>query len=109
MYLLNTIIVVLKLLYGIPEAGTYWWAIYYKYYKEKLSIIISTYDPCFLITTKKEVFGLIGMQTDNTLILVLEEFLVLEDNKLSKAKFLAKPKEALAPETLLIFNGCVLI
>jgi hypothetical protein len=48
------------------------------------------------------------MQTDNTLILVLEEFLVLEDNKLSKAKFLIKPKEALAPETLLIFNRCVL-
>ena len=49
------------------------------------------------------------MQTDNTLILVLEEFLVLEDNKLSKAKFLIKPKEALAPETPLIFNRCILI
>ena len=49
------------------------------------------------------------MQIDNILILVLEEFLVLEDNKLSKAKFLIKPKEALAPETLLIFNRYVLI
>ena len=49
------------------------------------------------------------MQTDNTLILILEEFLVLEDNKLNKAKFFVKPKEALAPKTLLIFNGCVLI
>ena len=49
------------------------------------------------------------MQTDNILIIVLEEFLVLEDNKLSKAKFLIKPKEALALKTLLIFNGCVLI
>jgi len=108
MYLLNTIIVVLKLLYGISEAGTYWWAIYYKHYKEKLSIIIFTYDPCFLITTK-EVFGLVGMQTNNILILALEEFLVLEDDELSKAKFLVKPKEALALENLLIFNGCVLI
>ena len=61
MYPLNTIMVILKLLYGIPKAGTYWWAIYYKHYKEKLSIITSTYNPCFLITTKKEVFGLIGM------------------------------------------------
>ena len=109
MYLLNTIIVVLKPLYGIPKAGTYQQAIYYKHYKEKLSIIISTYNPCFLIITKKGVFGLIGMQTNNTLILALEEFLVLKDNKLSKAKFLAKPKEALAPETPLIFNRCVLI
>jgi hypothetical protein len=49
------------------------------------------------------------MQTNNTLILVLEEFLILENDKLSKAKFLIKPKKALAPETLLIFNRCVLI
>ena len=49
------------------------------------------------------------MQTNNILILVLEEFLVLEDNKLNKAKFLTKPKEALATENLLIFNRCVLI
>ena len=49
------------------------------------------------------------MQTDNTLIVALEEFLVLEDNKLSKAKFLIKPKEALALETLLIFNWYILI
>ena len=101
--------VVLKPLYGIPEARTYWWAIYYKHYKEKLSIIISTYDPCFLIIINNEVFGLIGMQTDNILILALEEFLVLEDNKLSKAKLLVKFKEALVPKTPLIFNGYVLI
>ena len=70
-------------------------------------MVISTYNPYFLITTK-EAFGLIGIQTNNTLILVLEEFLVLEDNKLSKAKFLIKPKEALALETLLIFNRYIL-
>jgi hypothetical protein len=108
MYPLNTIIVVLKPLYRIPEARTYWWAIYYKHYKEKLSIIISTYDPCFLITTK-EVFGLIEMQTDNTLIIASEEFSVLENDELSKVKFFIKPKKALALKTPLIFNGCVLI
>ena len=99
--------VVLKPLYRIPEAGTYQQAIYYKHYKEKLFIIIFTYNPCFLITTK-EAFGLIGMQTDNILILALKEFLVIEDNKLNKAKFLTKLKKALAPETPLIFNRCVL-
>ena len=83
--------------------------IYYKHYKEKLFIIISTYNPCFLITTKKEAFGLVGMQTDNILILASKEFLVLKNNKLSKAKFLIKPKEALAPETPLIFNRYILI
>ena len=49
------------------------------------------------------------MQTDNTLILILEEFSVLKNNKLSKAKLFIKPKEALVLETPLIFNGCVLI
>ena len=49
------------------------------------------------------------MQTNNILILILEEFLVLKDNKFNKAKFLTKLKEALALETLLIFNRCVLI
>jgi hypothetical protein len=49
------------------------------------------------------------MQTDNILILISEEFLVLEDNEFSKAKFLIKFKEALVLKTLLIFNRCVLI
>ena len=49
------------------------------------------------------------MQTDNILILVLEEFLVLEDDKLNKIKLLIKLKEALVLKTLLIFNGYVLI
>jgi hypothetical protein len=48
------------------------------------------------------------MQTDNTLILILKEFSVLEDDKLSKAKLFVKFKEALALKTPLIFNGCVL-
>ena len=108
MYPLNTIIVILKPLYRISKAGTYQQAIYYKYYKEKLSIIISTYNPYFLITTKKEVFSLVGIQTNNILILALKKFSVLEDNKLNKTKFLVKLKEALVPETLLIFNRYIL-
>ena len=100
--------VVLKPLYGIPKAKTYQWAIYYKYYKEKLSIIIFIYNFYFLITTKKEVFSIVKIQTDDIFILILKEFSVLEDNEFSKAKFLIKSKEALAPETPLIFNRCVL-
>ena len=72
-------------------------------------MIISIYNPCFLIITKKEVFSLIGIQTDNILILILKEFSVLKDDEFSKAKFLIKLKEALTPETPLIFNGCILI
>ena len=49
------------------------------------------------------------MQTNNILILVLEEFLVLKDDELSKIKFFIKLKEVLVLKTLLIFNGYVLI
>ena len=49
------------------------------------------------------------MQIDNTLILASEEFSVLKNDEFSKAKFLTKPKEALALKTPLIFNKCVLI
>ena len=48
------------------------------------------------------------MQTNDIFILVLEEFLVLKNNKFNKAKFLIKLKEALVLETLLIFNRYVL-
>jgi hypothetical protein len=68
----------------------------------------STYDPCFLITTREEAFRIVRIQTDDILILASEEFLALEDDELSKANFLAKPKEALTSEDLLIFNGYVL-
>ena len=49
------------------------------------------------------------MQTNNILILTLEEFSVLKDNELSKAKLLIKSKEALALKTPLIFNRYILI
>ncbi len=46
--------VVLKPLYGVPEAGMHWWATYSKHHKEKLSMEPSTYDPCLLISTKSK-------------------------------------------------------
>jgi hypothetical protein len=100
--------IVLKPLYGIPEAGTHWWATYHKHHKEKLSMVTSTYDPCLLITTTENAFGIVGMQTDDTLILGSEEFSILENDELTKANLSAKPKEVLCSNTPLIFNGCIL-
>lgn len=67
----------------------------------------SSYDPCLLITTKKGLFGVVGMQTDDTLFLASEEFATLEDSELQKAQLTAKSREELSPESNLIFNGCV--
>jgi hypothetical protein len=108
MYSPNTIMIVLKPLYGIPEAGTHWWATYHKHHQEKLFMVTSTYDPCLLITTTENAFGIVGMQTDDTLILGSEEFSILENDELTKANLSAKPKEVLCSNTPLIFNGCIL-
>jgi hypothetical protein len=40
------------------------------------------YNSCLLIITKKEAFGVVGMQTDNTLFLASDEFAALEDSEL---------------------------
>ena len=108
LYPKDTIMVVLKPLYGIAEAGTHWWATYFKHHQEQLSMTTSTFDPCLLITTTKEPFGVVGMQTDDTLILGDDKFSALEEDELAKAKLLAKPKEKLDSTTPLIFNGCIL-
>jgi hypothetical protein len=104
----DTIMVVLKPLYGIAEAGTHWWATYSKHHKEKLRMITSTFDPCFLITTTKAPFGIVGMQTDDTIILGDDQFSALEEDELVKANLTAKPKAKLDLTTPLLFNGCIL-
>ena len=100
--------VVRKPLYGIPEAGTHWWATYNKHHQDKLGMQTSSYDPCLLITTTKEAFGLVGMQTDDTLILGDEKFAEKEDGELKRAELTAKPTDVLSSEMPLISNGGIL-
>src|SRR5450756_1800035 len=57
----NTIMVVVKPLYGIAEAGTHWWATYSHHHKEKLGMVTSTYDLCLLVTDNGPL-GIVGMQ-----------------------------------------------
>jgi len=104
----GTIMLVRKPLYGIPEAGTHWWATYNEHHKEKLGMEHSSYDPCLLISTDRTAFGLVGMQTDDTLILGSTKFKDQENRELKKAKFLAKPVDDLSDEEPLVFNGCIL-
>jgi hypothetical protein len=70
---------------------------------------ISTYDLCLLVTTIESGFNIVGMQTDDTIILIDEPFSTLEENELLNAKFIAKSKEKLTPDSPLIFNGCILV
>jgi len=69
----------------------------------------STYNPCLLITNScANAFGIVGMQTDDTLMLGTTKFLLLKEKKLKKAQFRLKLKATLSPEVQLEFNGCTL-
>jgi len=100
--------VVLKPLYRIAEVGTYWWVTYSKHHKEKLLIITSIFNPYFLIITTETLFRIIGMQTNNIIILEDDEFLALKEDKLVKANLIVKLKKRLNLITLLLVNGCIL-
>jgi len=79
-YLEGIIMIVVKPLYGIAEAGTHWWATYSKHHKERLHMITSTFNPCVKITTGPERtrIAIVGMQTNDTIILANAEFSNLE-------------------------------
>jgi hypothetical protein len=96
-------------LYGIAEAGTYWWAIYYGYHKEKLNITTSVYDLCLMIITTEEAFAVVVLQTDDTLILGNKAFHKKEEEELHKVGFIAKLVEKLSTNSSLIFNRYKLI
>ena len=100
---------VVKPLYGIAEAGTHWWSTYFKHHRDHLGMTTSSYDPCLLVIKQdSDLFGVVGMQTDNTLILCDDQFSKLEEEELAKARFIAKLKEKLDENTMLYFNSCAI-
>ncbi|KAI1000130.1 hypothetical protein K3495_g8068 [Podosphaera aphanis] len=104
----DIIMVVRKPLHGIPEVGTHCWTTYHKHHQEKLGMEPSTYDPCLLITKNVGLFGIVGIQTDDTIILADDNFVLKEEDELVTGKLFAKPRERLSPGHPLIFNGCVI-
>ncbi|KAK1912598.1 hypothetical protein P3342_004534 [Pyrenophora teres f. teres] len=104
----GTIMVVVKPLYGIAEAGAYWWSTYFKHHTTTLNMETSTYDPCLLISKATDAgtttgFGIVGMQTDDTLGLSDNTFADREDKEL---RFKAKDKQYLTDTEPIEFNGC---
>jgi hypothetical protein len=98
---IGTILKVNKPLYGIPEAGNHWFGTYHRHHTENLGMNPSTYDPCLMSNDN----AVIGLQTDDSLIVATSEFMKKEQFELDKAKLLAKPVEQLSHEHPLNFNG----
>lgn len=90
-YSKDTILLVVKLLYGLAEAGNYQFAIYLDHYKEKLDIEMSYYDTCLFITRNGgKNFGIAGLQTDIILNVRMKAFMKKEETEIMEAKFKAK-------------------
>ncbi|EED13533.1 conserved hypothetical protein [Talaromyces stipitatus ATCC 10500] len=102
----GTLLKVVKPLYGIPESGNHWFNTYHSHHTEKLQIETSTYDPCLLhCIDPSNGFGIVGMQTDDTLILADNAFANREEKKIKAAKIQCKPRERLSPTNPLKFNS----
>ncbi len=86
----GTILKVVRPLYGIPEVGNYWFKIYHNYHIKELNMSQSTYDPCLLYLNNPTNFRIVGLQTNDTLLLANLVFAALEQEKIEKAKFLTK-------------------
>ncbi|KAH0419578.1 hypothetical protein CcaCcLH18_14350 [Colletotrichum camelliae] len=77
-------------IYGIPEVGTHWWAMYSRHHREVLQIDTSSYDPCLLISsTVNPDFAVTGIQTDHTLGFTDASFSAREDQALTKASVIS--------------------
>ena len=55
----DSVLKVLKPLYGILEAGNHWFKTYHSHHIQQLNIDQSTYNPCLLYSNKP--FGIVGL------------------------------------------------
>lgn len=103
----ETILKVVKPLYGVPEAGNHWLYTYHRHHTQNLALKQSTFDPCLLYSTNETVkgYGILGLQTDDTLILADDDFAAEEEIQLEKAKFIAKKRKLLTETEPLNFSG----
>jgi hypothetical protein len=99
----DSVLKVVKPLYGVPEAGNHWFKTYHSHHVNQLRMDQSTYDPCLLYSDKP--FGIVGLQTDDTLFLADDTFAEAEQSELHKAEFMAKEREQLTADTPIKFNG----
>ena len=87
------ILKVVRPFYGIPKAGNYWFKTYHNHYIKELNMSQSTYNLCLLYLNNPTSFGIVSLQTNDTLLLANSVFATLEQEKIKKAKFPTKERE----------------
>ena len=108
MYPPQTIMRIVKPLYGIPESGNYWWEDYSNHHTRALALCVSTYDPCLLYSGAGDsAKAIVAIQTDDTLAIGNAQYFEREAEKLVEAGYPAKPLTTLTSKNHLAFNGCI--
>jgi hypothetical protein len=82
---------VIKSLYEVSETDNHWFKTYHEHHTDKLKMIQFTYDFCLLY--KSESRGIVNMQIDDTLILIDQSFVIVEDEAIISAKIMIKTRE----------------
>ena len=86
----DTIMHVIKPLYGLAEAGNHWYETWVTYLRENLRLGPSCFDPCQLMTRSKPL-AISGVQVDDTIFLADHQFVKLEDEQLPKIWIPSRP------------------
>lgn len=106
----GTILLVVKLLYGLVETRNYWFVIYLDHHKEKLKIEMLSFDTYLLITKdSNKNFAIAKLQMDNTLNIEMEAFMKKKEIEIIEANFKAKTQIILNTSVLRNFNSYYMI
>ncbi len=102
----TTVLKVIKPLYGISEAGAYWSKTYQAHHIQNLTMLESSYNFCLLWVSSPSIgFGVVRLQTNDTLILADKIFATAEKVKLQKVKLLTKACNQLTIDHPIKLNG----
>lgn len=101
--LFNCILKIVKLFYDVSKANNYCFATYHSYYINRLAIIELTYNLYLLYRCK--IFDIVGLQTENILILVKDFFTTIEKNSIKAVKFMTKNCTCFFHKMFIKFNS----
>lgn len=100
----NSILLAVKPLYGIPEAGLHWFMTYSNHHIKELAMQTCSTDKCMLFRNrdKQKNVDLVILQVDDTFGTGSKTFL---DEEEKSNRFLCKPRKPFEIGTSLKFNG----
>lgn len=102
----DAVLVVYKPLYRVLEAETHWYNTYHAHHTGLLGLKQLLYNLCLLYTYGNDnAFGIVGLQTDNTLFLANDKF---AERKQDKLVYAAKSQKILAINHFFAFNNIIL-